>query len=214
MATAKEIRTRINSVKKTKKITRAMEMISASKLFKCKRRMELSKPYAKLARSIIEHLSKGNPEYKHPYLIEREVKRVALVVISSDRGLCGGLNLNVFKNVLKKIKEFEQRNIKVDLTLIGRKAQAYFARLNLNIISSVDNLGEKPTVDQLIGSVKVVLDLYDNSEIDQVWLFSNEFVSTIKQEPTAEMLLPAAHLVPSNLDENNKAENKASKHKA
>lgn len=201
MATAKEIRTRINSVKKTKKITRAMEMISASKLFKCKKRMELSKPYAKLAKSIIQHLSKGNPEYRHPYLIERKVKRVGFIVISSDRGLCGGLNLNVFKQVLNKAKEFEKQNIKVDLTLIGRKAEAYFSRLDLDILSSVDNLGEKPTVDQLIGSVKVVLDTYDEGKIDELWLFSNEFQSTIKQEPCAEKLLPAAHLMPSALGE-------------
>jgi F-type H+-transporting ATPase subunit gamma len=211
MATAKEIRTRINSVKKTKKITRAMEMISASKLFKCKKRMELSKPYAKLARSIIQHLSKGNPEYRHPYLIERKVKRVGFIVISSDRGLCGGLNLNVFKQVLNKAKEFEKQNIKVDLTLIGRKAEAYFSRLDLDILSSVDNLGEKPTVDQLIGSVKVVLDAYDEQKIDQLWLFSNEFISTIKQEPCAEKLLPAAQLLPDALGDKkqDKTQNKS-----
>ena len=204
MANAKEIRTRINSVKKTKKITRAMEMISASKLFKCKKRMEMSKPYAKLAKTIIEHLSKSNPEYKHPYLIERKVKRVGFIVISSDRGLCGGLNLNVFKIVLKKIKELEKSGIEVYLTLIGRKAQAFFSRLNLNIISSVDGLGEKPTVDQLIGSVKVMLDAYngegDAKQIDELWLFANDFVSTIKQNPYSNKLLPAAHLLPDDSD--------------
>ena len=195
MATAKEIRTRINSVKKTKKITRAMEMISASKLFKCKKRMELSKPYAKLIKSIIEHLAMANPEYRHSYLVERPVTRVGFIVISSDRGLCGGLNLNVFKLVLKKLQEFKKAGVAVDVTLIGRKAQAYFARLDTNIVSSVDALGEKPSVDQLVGSVKVMLDAYDSSNIDELWLFSNDFSSTIKQDPYAEKLLPAAHLM-------------------
>ena len=209
MATAKEIRTRINSVTQTKKITRAMEMISASKLFKCKKRMELSKPYAKLARQIIEHLSKANPEYQHPYLVERPVKRVGLIVISSDRGLCGGLNLNLFKQVLNKIKWAKKNNIGVDLAVVGRKAESYFARLGVNIISSVDNLGETPTVDKIIGSVKVMLDSYESKSdkaIDQLFLYSNEFISTINQKPLLEQLLPATNLI--DLDNKDNKDNK------
>lgn len=190
MATSKEIKTRIGSVKNTQKITRAMEMIAASKLKKARDRMEMARPYAERAQTVIGHLATAHPEYHHPYLNEREVKRVGFIVVSTDRGLCGGLNLNLFKKTLKEMATFNQKNIDVDFGLIGQKSQSFFKRLDANVLSYVHHLGDAPTVTELMGSVEVMLNAYDDGKIDRLYLLCNEFVSTIKQKPVFKQLLP------------------------
>ncbi len=190
MGTAKEIKGRIRSIKNTQKITRAMEMIAASKLKKARERMEMARPYAALAQQVISHVANAHPEYKHPYLIPREVKRVGFIIVSTDRGLCGGLNINLFKRALKEIKFSTDQKIQVDLALIGQKSQNFFKRLNHEIIAYAHHLGDKPTVMQLIGSVKIMLDSYDAGKIDRLYLISNEFVSTISQKPYCQQILP------------------------
>lgn len=190
MGTAKEIKGRIKSIKNTQKITRAMEMIAASKLKKARERMEMAKPYAALSQQVISHVANAHPEYKHPYLITREIKRVGFIIVSTDRGLCGGLNVNLFKRALKEIKFFADQNIPIDLALIGQKAQNFFKRLDFPILAYAHHLGDKPTVMQLIGSVKTMLDAYDEGKIDRLYLISNEFVSTISQKPYCHQVLP------------------------
>jgi len=190
MATGRDIRSKITSVKNTQKITRAMELVAASKMRKARERMEQARPYADYARAIIAHVAKANLEFLHPYFKTREVKRAGIIIISSDRGLCGGLNINVFKAAVKTINDFKKKGIEVHLTLIGAKAEAFFRRFDVNIESIADHLGDKPTVQDLIGSVKVMLDLFDAEKIDQLILFSNEFVNTIKQNPNNRQLLP------------------------
>ncbi|MFT6834759.1 MAG: F-type H+-transporting ATPase subunit gamma [Francisellaceae bacterium] len=190
MATGRDIRSKITSVKNTQKITRAMELVAASKMRKARERMEQARPYADYARAIIAHVAKANLEFLHPYFKKREVKRAGIIIISSDRGLCGGLNINIFKAAVKTINDFKKKGIEVHLTLIGAKAEAFFRRFDVNIESIADHLGDKPTVQDLIGSVKVMLDLFDAEKIDQLILFSNEFVNTIKQNPNNRQLLP------------------------
>jgi F-type H+-transporting ATPase subunit gamma len=190
MATAKEIRSRIKSVRNTRKITRAMEMIAASKLRKARDRMEATRPYAQRAREVIGHLAKAHPEYRHPYLIERPAKRVGLIIVATDRGLCGGLNTNLFKRALTEIKKWIAEGAEVSLSLIGSKSEAFFKRLNFAIASYAHHLGEAPKVQALIGSVKVMLDAYDAGQIDRLYLVSNEFINTITQKPRVEQLLP------------------------
>lgn len=203
MGTAKEIKGRIRSIKNTQKITRAMEMIAASKLKKARERMEMAKPYAHLAQQVISQVANAHPEYKHPYLAQpkdlKEVQRVGFIIISTDRGLCGGLNINLFKLALKEFKFFNDQKIKIDLALIGQKSQNFFKRLagspddpasHIQICSYAHHLGDKPTVMQLIGSVKTMLDHYDQGKIGRVYLISNEFVSTIKQKPYCQQILP------------------------
>ncbi|MCF6775661.1 F0F1 ATP synthase subunit gamma [Thiotrichales bacterium 19X7-9] len=190
MAVGREIRTKIKSVKNTQKITRAMELVAASKMRKARDRMEEARPYADYARSLIAHVAKAHLEYKHPYFNHREVKRVGFIIVSTERGLCGGLNINLFKQVLSEIKRYRDKNIEIDVCLIGAKAESFFKRLDLNIVSLVTKLGDKPGVKDLIGSVKVMLDAYDDGKIDQLLLFSNEFVNTISQKPRMVQLLP------------------------
>ena len=190
MGTAKVIKTRIRSVKNTQKITRAMEMIAASKLKKARERMEVAKPYTQMAREVISRVANAHPEYKHPYLVDRPVQRVGFIIVSTDRGLCGGLNINLFKRALKEIKFFTDQKIAVDLALIGQKAQGYFKRLAFPILASAHHLGDAPTVMQLIGSVQIMLEAYDQHKIDKLFLISNEFVSTIAQKPYCQQILP------------------------
>ena len=190
MATAREIKTRIGSVQNTRKITRAMEMIAASKLRKARDRMEATKPYSPISRKVIRHLAKSHPEYKHPYLNEREVKRVGFIVIASDRGLCGALNINVFKTVLKAMQEWQDQKVEIDVAIIGHKAEAFFKNIKANIVAYAHHLGEAPKVEDLIGSVKVMLDAYDEGNIDRLYLVSNEFINTISQKPVMRQLLP------------------------
>lgn len=194
MAGTKEIRTQIGSITSTQKITSAMEMVAASKMRKARERMEVGKPYATRIRSVVGHIANANPEYHHQYLAQREVKRVGFVIVSSDRGLCGGLNTNLFKAALRSIREWADQDVEIDLCLIGSKASAFFNSVGGNVVASVRDLGESPTVADLIGSVKTMLDGYDKGNIDKLYLVSNEFVNTMTQEPTVAQLLP---LLPS-----------------
>lgn len=190
MAVGKEIRTKIGSIKNTQKITSAMEMVAASKMRKAQDRMEATKPYAEKIRGVIGHLAMGHTEYKHPYIIEREVKRVGFIVVSTDRGLCGGLNTNLFKSALKSMQEWQEKEVELDLCLIGSKAAAFFNRFGGNVVAKTTGLGDAPTVTDLIGTVKVMLDAFDEGRIDRLYLVHNEFVNTMTQEPRVHQLLP------------------------
>ena len=192
MAVGKEIRTKISSVKNTQKITKAMEMVAASKMRKAQDRMRAARPYAEKIRNVMAHLGAANPEYNHPYLNARaEIKRVGLIVVSSDRGLCGGLNSNLFRELLKKMKEWDEAGIEMDLSVIGNKAAAYFSRFNANIVAQKTHIGDAPGIDMLIGSVKVMLDAYMEEKIDALYVVSNGFVNSMTQNPTVEQLIPA-----------------------
>jgi len=190
MASGKEIRTQIGSVKNTQKITRAMEMVAASKMRKAQDRMVASRPYADKMRKVISHLAHAHAEYKHPYLVERDVKRVGMIIVSSDRGLCGGLNANEFKMALHSIKDWRDQNFEVDACLIGQKAAGFFKRTGVNIVSQTTHLGDAPGVQDLIGAVKVMLDAFDEGKIDRLYFVFNEFVNTMTQKPNVEQLLP------------------------
>ncbi|HEB98469.1 MAG TPA: F0F1 ATP synthase subunit gamma [Thiotrichales bacterium] len=192
MAGAKEIRTQIKSIQNTRKITKAMEMVAASKMRRAQDRMRASRPYAEKIRNVIAHLSQAHPEYKHPFLIEREARRVGLIVISTDRGLCGGLNINLFKTVIGQLKEWQDAGLEVDIAVFGSKAQQFFKRIGGNIVAQATHLGDAPGVDDLIGSVKVMLDAYSEGRIDRLYLASNEFVNTMTQRPQVDQLLPVA----------------------
>lgn len=198
MAGTKEIRTQIGSISSTQKITSAMEMVAASKMRKAQDRMEVGKPYATRIRGVVGHIANANPEYQHQYMVQREVKRAGYIIVSTDRGLCGGLNINLFKTALKSIKESADQGIDIDLCLIGGKASAFFNSVGGNVVASVRDLGEAPSVADLIGSVKTMLDSYDEGKIDKLYLVGNEFVNTMTQTPTVAQLLP---LLPSE-DEN------------
>ncbi len=189
MAVGKEIRTKIKSIQNTKKITRAMEMVAASKMRKAQQRMQASRPYAQKIRAVIGHLAQAHPEYPHPYLQEKTVKRVGLIVVTSDRGLCGGLNTNLFKATIGAFKVWRDKDVEVDLCLIGQKGISFLKRLG-NVRASVGHLGDAPGITTLIGSVKVMLDAFDNGEIDRIDIVYNRFVNTMTQKPTVEQLLP------------------------
>ncbi|MFI3222843.1 MAG: F0F1 ATP synthase subunit gamma [Methylococcaceae bacterium] len=199
MAVGKEVRTKIASIKNTQKITRAMEMVAASKMRKTKDRMQASRPYSKKIAKIIKHLAQANPEYKHPYLLTRDVKRIGIIVVSSDRGLCGGLNSNLFRTTLNRLVEWEQANVEVDVCTIGTKASGYFSNLKVNLVGQAIKLGDAPHLNDIIGVIKVMLDAYEEGRIDQLFVISNEFVNTMTQRPTVEQLLP---IVACDLDEN------------
>jgi len=199
MAVGKEIRTKIASIKNTQKITRAMEMVAASKMRKTKDRMQASRPYSKKIAQIIKHLAQANPEYKHPYLITRDVKRIGVIVVSSDRGLCGGLNSNLFRSTLGRLVEWDKANIEVDVCTIGTKASGFFSNLTVNLVGQVIKLGDAPHLNDIIGVIKVMLVAYEEGRIDQLFIISNEFVNTMTQRPTVEQLLP---IVACELDEN------------
>lgn len=190
MASGKEIRTKIGSIKNTQKITSAMEMVAASKMRRAQERMEVGKPYALHIRSVVGHIANGNSEYKHMYLEEREVKRVGYIVVSTDRGLCGGLNTNLFKSVILHSKGWKDKEIDSDLCLVGAKGAAFFKSVGGNIVASVRDIGEAPSVSDLIGSVKVMLDSFAEGKIDKLYLVSNEFVNTMTQTPEIQQLLP------------------------
>lgn len=190
MAVGKEIRTKIKSIQNTKKITRAMEMVAASKMRKAQQRMQASRPYAQKIRAVIGHLAQAHPEYPHPYLQEKGVvKRVGLIVVTSDRGLCGGLNTNLFKLTVAAIRDWRNRGVEVDLCLIGQKGITFLKRLG-NVRASIGHLGDAPGITDLIGSVKVMLDAFDNGEIDRIDVVYNQFVNTMTQKPSIEQLLP------------------------
>lgn len=190
MASGKEIRTQISSIKSTQKITSAMEMVAASKMRKAQERMQVGKPYAQRIRSVVGHIANSNPEYQHMYMQEREVKRVGFIVVSTDRGLCGGLNTNLFKAAMKTMKSYADQQIEIDLCLIGTKAVSFFNNYGGNVVAAVRDLGEDPSIADLIGGVKVMLDAYSDSKIDKLYLVGNEFVNTMTQDPTVSQLLP------------------------
>lgn len=190
MAVGKEIKTQIASISSTRKITSAMEMVAASKMRKAQDRMQSSRPYANSIRRVIQHLAKANPEYRHLYMQEREVKRVGFIIVASDRGLCGGLNVNVFKSAVSKMKEFASQNVEIDICALGSKAISFFRNYGGNVVAVKGQLGDAPEMDQLIGSVKVMLDAFDAGKLDKLYVVSNEFVNTMTQKPAVEQLLP------------------------
>jgi F-type H+-transporting ATPase subunit gamma len=192
MAGAKEIRTQIASIKNTRKITSAMEMVAASKMRKAQNRMAATRPYAEKMRNVIGHLFHAHPEYKHTFMIERDVKRVGYIVISSDRGLCGGLNSNLFRSLFKDMKQYRDAGIEIDFCTIGNKAHGFFGRFGGNIISQAKHLGDAPHIEDLIGTVKVMLDAYSEGKIDRIHIAYNDFVNTMTQQPTIEQLVPIA----------------------
>lgn len=198
MASGKEIRTQIASIKSTQKITSAMEMVAASKMRKAQERMAATRPYSDKIYNVIQHLAFAHPEYKHPYLQDREEsKHVGYIIVSSDRGLCGGLNNNLFKVVLNEIRSKSDKGMKIDVCTIGQKASAFFARLPVNLVGQASQLGDAPRVNDLIGTVKVMLDKYESGEIDALYLVYNEFVNTMTQEDKIVRLLPAKPEKPS-----------------
>ena len=190
MANLKEIRTKIASVKNTQKITKAMEMVAASKMRRTQTRMEETRPYADKIRTVIGHLYQANPEYRHPFLVEREIKRVGYIVITTDRGLCGGLNVNTFRPLLRELKEWRDKGLEVDLCLIGAKGVQFFRSLNVNVVGAATHLGEDPKVADLVGSIKIMLDSYSEGNIDRLFLMHSKFVNTMTQQPTVDTLIP------------------------
>ncbi len=197
MAGGREIKTKIKSVQNTRKVTRALEMVSASKIRKAQERMKASRPYARAMKQVIGHLAQAHSEFQHPYLVERtEIKRVGYIIISSDRGLAGGLNNNLFRKLLGEFRTWQEQGVEVDVVTIGQKASTYFRRIKVGMLATVTHLGDQPRVEQLIGVIKVMLDAYgtDNTEaagrIDKVFLAYNDFVNTMVQKATFDQLLP------------------------
>lgn len=191
MAGSREIRNKIKSVKNTQKITRAMEMVAASKMRKAQDRMKKARPYGEKIRNVAAHMSKANTEYRHPFLIERDtVKRIGIIVVTSDKGLCGGLNTNVLRRTLSEMKKWQTEGEEIEVCCIGNKGLGFMSRVRADIISQVIGLGDAPDMERLIGAVKVVLDGYTEDRFDRVYIFYNRFVNTMKQEPVMEKLLP------------------------
>jgi F-type H+-transporting ATPase subunit gamma len=201
MPGTKEIRSKIASVKSTQKITKAMQMVATSKMRRAQERMKLARPYATKIRNVIGHLTEANPDYRHPFLVTREPKAVGIIVISSDRGLAGGLNANVFKQTLQLIREWQEKGAQVSLCLIGTKALNFFRRLSIPILADVNGLGDWPRVKDLIGAVKVMLDAYREGKLDRVLLVHNRFVNTMTQKPQVLPLLPVEPLDTEGLQE-------------
>jgi len=190
MAAGKEIRNQIGSIKNTQKITSAMEMVAASKMRKAQDQMELGKPYARNIRSVVSHLANSTPEYQHIYMKEREVKRVGYIVISTDRGLCGGLNINLFKSMIHSMKEKAEAGAEIDICAVGSKGAAFFNNYGGNVVAAIRGMGDKPAVEDVVGGVKVMLDGFADGKIDKLFLVTNEFVNTMTQRPVIEQLLP------------------------
>ena len=190
MAGGKEIKSKIGSVKNTQKITSAMEMVAASKMRKAQDSMAASRPYAENMRNVIGHIALGNLEYRHPYMEEREAKRVGYIVISTDRGLCGGLNINLFKKVLADAGKQQSAGAEVEFAVVGSKATSFFNNMGAKVVSQISGLGDNPSLTDLVGSVKVMLNAYDNGEIDRLFIVYNKFVNTMTQKPTIDQLLP------------------------
>ena len=190
MAGGKEIRTKIASIKNTQKITKAMEMVSASKMRKAQDRMKLGKPYAHRIRSVIGHIANSSPEYRHQYFNTRDVKRVGYIVISTDRGLCGGLNINAFKTTVASMREWSEKNVEIDICSIGARAATFFNNFGGNVVASVRDIGDSAEVEDVIGAVKIMLDKFDSGDIDQLMIVSNDFVNTMTHTPVVNQLLP------------------------
>ena len=194
MPSEKEIRSKIASVKNMAKITSAMEKVAASKIRKAQAQMDASRPYAERIRRVIGHLAHANPDYRHPYLEEREVRRVGFIVISTDRGLCGGLNGNLFKLVIGEMSRWKEWGADTDMALVGAKAVQFFRRFGGSVVATATHLGDRPSVNELIGSIKIMLDAYEQGRIDRVFLFHSVFVSAMSQQPTAETILPVSEI--------------------
>ena len=191
MPGSKEIRTKIKSVQNTRKITKAMEMVAASKMRKAQQRMRAARPYAEKIRNVAAHMSHANPEYRHPFLVERDtVKKVGIIVVTSDKGLCGGLNTNVLRMALAKMREWEGEGEQFEVCAIGNKGFGFMQRLKANVVSHVIGLGDAPHMDKLIGAVKIMLDGYTADRFDRLVIFYTKFLNTMKQEPVMEQLLP------------------------
>jgi len=190
MAGAKEIRSKIRSVQNTQKITGAMEMVAASKMRKAQERMQGARPYAEKVRNVIQHLRAAKLEYVHPFLQEREVKRVGYIVVTSDRGLCGGLNSNLLRMMVREIDSWRAQNVEMDFCAIGSKGSSWMRRFGVNMVAQVTHIGDAPSLDQLIGTLKVMLDGYEEGRIDRLFFVYNEFVNSMTQEPVVEQLLP------------------------
>ena len=191
MASGREIKTKIKSVQNTRKVTRALEMVSASKIRKAQDRMKASRPYARAMKQVIGHLAQANSEYQHPFLVERsEIKRVGYIIVSSDRGLAGGLNNNLFRKTLGEVRQWQDKGAGVDVVTIGQKASAFFRRIKVDMLASVTHLGDRPQVEQLVGVVKVMLDAYETGKVDRVYLVYNDFVNTMTQRAAFDQLLP------------------------
>ena len=190
MPSAKEIRTQINSISSTRKITKAMEMVAASKMRRAQERMRAAQPYARKMRTVVAHLAHAHAEYQHPYTIEREAKAVGYIIVSSDRGLCGGLNINVFRKAVNAMSQWHDQGVKVKVAVIGKKASAFFKRFNAEVVSEAVGLGDTPQLEELVGAVKVMIDGYLEGGIDRLFVVSNEFVNTMTQNPNVEQLIP------------------------
>ena len=191
MAGGREIKTKIKSVQNTRKVTRALEMVSASKIRKAQDRMKASRPYARAMRQVIGHLAQANSEYQHPYLVQRaETRRVGYIIVSSDRGLAGGLNNNLFRKLLLEIRKWHEQGVEVDVVTIGQKASVFFRRIKVDMLASVTHLGDQPRLEQLVGVVKVMLDAYSDGKLDRVFLSYNDFVNTMTQRAAFDQLLP------------------------
>ncbi|MEE8156795.1 MAG: F0F1 ATP synthase subunit gamma [Gammaproteobacteria bacterium] len=201
MSQAKEIRTKINSIKNTQKITKAMEMVAASKMRKAQDRMEQSRPYAEKIRTVIGHLRQANPDYRHPFMVERDIERVGMIIVSTDRGLCGSLNVNMFRSLISQLKEWRDARIDVQLCLIGAKAVQFFRRLDVKIVGQVTHLGDTPHVADLIGTIKIMLDSYADGTIDRLYMAHNIFVNTMSQKPQMRELLPVETIDKDELQE-------------
>ncbi len=190
MAAGKEIRNQIGSIKSTQKITSAMEMVAASKMRKAQERMKATRPYADKMRQVIGHIAKSNKDYVHPFMREREVNRVGYIVISSDRGLCGGLNGNAFKLLVREMKQWKKDGVETDLCAIGQKGASFFRNYGGNVVAALTHLGDNPSAEKLIGNVKVMLDAFEEGKIDRLFMIYNEFVNTMTQAPKSAQLLP------------------------
>ena len=190
MAVGREIRDKIGTVENTKKITSAMQMVAASKMRRTQERMARGKPYSEKMREVIGHLANSNPEYRHTYMETRDIKRVGYLVVSSDRGQCGGLNSNLFRTLVREFGDWDGRNIEVDLGLVGKKAAGFFRAVGGNVIAALAEVGEEPAVHDLIGGMKVMLDAYEEGKIDRLFIAYNVFVNTMTQQPTVAQLLP------------------------
>ena len=190
MPGTKEIRSKIASVKSTQKITKAMQMVATSKMRRAQDRMRLARPYAEKMRTVIGHLNEANPDFKHPFLIEREPKAIGFIIISTDRGLAGGLNANLFKQVLLQMREWQNKGVQVSVSIVGSKGTAFFRRVGTPMLGSISGLGDRPHIKDLIGSIKVMLDAYREGKIDRLFLANAKFVNTMTQQPNITQLLP------------------------
>lgn len=198
MAGAKEIRTQIKSIQNTRKITKAMEMVAASKMRKAQENMEATRPYLDKIRGVIANLSNAHPEYRHPFMVERPVKRVGLILVTTDRGLCGGLNVNLFRQAINTMKGWSDKNIEIDVCAVGTKGVAFVKRGAFNPVAEITGLGDRPKFVKVQGAVKIMLDAYEAGNLDEIWVARNEFVNSMTQKPEIERILP---LMPVDLAE-------------